>query len=360
MSGDNYFSGLLTAIDRAHFSVELESYIFEKGILADRLVDRLVAAAARGVRVRMIVDGWGSPGFARDYWQILKNARVRVRFFRVIPWIMKRLPGDPESFFYRLITRLRSVNRGLHRKFCLIDNTELWVGSFNISDVHLHETKGENAWKDIGVRVRGRELKYAKRAFQRAYRGWTALNWPARSPRLLLLNDSFLHKRRTRLEHIERMKNAQKRIWLSTPYFVPIGSVYRLLANRAKEGIDVRITIPDQNDVWIMKWMSAPLLKGLTKSGVKVFIFEPRFSHQKIFIADEWVCIGSTNLNHRSFLHDLEMDVVLTQTANKHRVIDEYEIDQKISVPFDNSDWARLPTWKRALSSAFNFLRYWS
>lgn len=359
-SGDEYFAGLLASMDEARVSIELETYIFEKGLLADRLVEKLIAAARRGLRVRLIVDGWGSPAFADDYWPRLKKAGVRVRFFRVIPWILRRFPGDPESFRQRLLARLRSANRGLHRKFCLIDGQELWVGSFNVSDVHLRETLGDQAWKDMGVCVRGRELKYAKRAFQRAYRGWAALSWPARSPKLLLLNDSFLHKRRTRLEHVERMTKARERIWLSTPYFVPIGQIYRLLERRAKEGLDVRITVPSQSDVWMMKWISTPLLRGLAQKGVKVFVFAPRFSHQKVFIADDWVCIGSTNLNHRSFLHDLEMDVVISDSKNRRRVIEGYESDQKLSLPFDLSDWAQLPPWKRVLSSIFMLLKYWS
>jgi cardiolipin synthase len=361
-TGDEYFAGLLTAIDHARISVEFESYIFEKGVLADRMVQKLIAAAERGIRVRLIIDGWGSPGFAHDYWPALKTAGIRVRFFRVVPWILRRLPGDPEGFWGRLFLRVRRLNRGLHRKFCLIDGSELWVGSFNVSDVHLRETAGEQAWKDIGVRVRGRELSHARRAFQRAYRGWRALNWPARSPKLLLLNDSFLHKRRTRLEHIDRLKAARRKIWLSTPYFVPVGHVYRLLARRAADGLDVRITVPRDSDVWLMKWVSTPLLRGLAGKGVKVFVYEPRFSHQKVFIADDWVCIGSTNINHRSFLHDLEMDVVITREENRKLVIEGYECDQKLSIPFDRSTWANPPAWERFLSKVFDWLKfnYWS
>src|SRR6185312_15711704 len=150
-TGDEYFAGLLKAIAAATFAIELESYIFEKGILADRMVAALIAAAQRGLRVRMIVDGWGSPGFAFDYWPMLKKAGVRVRFFRVSPWILRRLPGDPRGLFARLRWRWQQLNRGNHRKFCLIDHQELWVGSFNVSDVHLTEVRGADSWKDTGV-----------------------------------------------------------------------------------------------------------------------------------------------------------------------------------------------------------------
>lgn len=359
-AGDEYFAGLLRAISGAVQSIELETYIFDRGILAERLTAALIEARARGVDVRMIVDGLGSPGFVFDYWPRLRKAGVRVRFFRSYPWIFRRLPGDPASVTQRTILRLRQMNRGNHRKFCLIDAEEMWVGSFNISDVHLREVHGDLAWKDLGVCVRGRDLKYARRAFKRAWAGWAALNWPARSPKLLLLNDSFLHKRRTRRAHIARIRRASQRIWVATPYFVPIGPIIRLLGRRARQGLDVRLIIPAMNDVWIMEWMSVPILKSLAAKGVKIFVYQPRFSHQKLFIADDWISIGSTNLNHRSFLHDLEMDVVLTHEANKRRILDGFAEDQAQSLPFDSTAWASLPWWKRMVSSVFMLAKYWS
>jgi cardiolipin synthase A/B len=359
-NGDEYFAGLLSAIDVANHVIEFETYIYEKGVIGDRMADHLIRASQRGVRVRVIVDGWGSPGFVHDYWPAFKAAGIRVRFFRVTPWLMKRVPGDPKSFRRRIVHRWARANFGNHRKFCVIDKKELWAGSFNVSDVHLKEVNGDQAWKDAGVRVVGDDIRYAIRAFQRAFRGWRAINLPARSPKLLLLNDSYLHKRRARVQYIKRMRHAEKRIWISTPYFAPIGRVIRILRRQAKRGLDVRVMVPRKNDVWVMRWISIPILHALAKRGVKVFIYEPRFSHQKVLIADDWVCIGSTNLNHRSFLHDLEMDVVLTRDENRKRMIDGYVRDQGASEVFDTSDWADLPFWERILSSIFMWAKYWS
>jgi len=359
-SGDKYFAALLSALSEAKFSIEMESYIFLKGRLGDRVVNELTRAAQRGVKVRLIVDGFGSPTFQSDYLPELRKARVKVKFYRVIPWVLRRLPGDPHSFFPRLLARWRQMNRGNHRKFALIDQKVMYVGSFNVSDVHLQEVSGDEAWKDMGVRVSGRDLKYARRAFQRAFRGWTALNLPARSPKLLLLNDSFLHKRRTRHQHLYHLKTARERVWLATPYFVPIGSVFRRLVRQARRGVDVRIMLPKKSDIFFMNWISLPLVKELARKGVKVFVYKPRFSHQKLFIADDWMTLGSTNLNHRSFLHDLEMDVVISHEDNKKLLEQNYLRDLNASEPFDRSEWANLPIWQRLLSSVFILLRFWA
>jgi cardiolipin synthase len=274
--------------------------------------------------------------------------------------VLRRLPGDPEGFFSRVLRRLRNANRGNRRKFCLIDHNELWVGSFNISDVHLREVHGEEAWKDTGVRVRGKELNYALRAFNRAYHPLARLKWPASSPHLLLLNDSYLHKRKRRLQQMQKLKRARHRIWLATPYFVPVGSVFRTLVRAAKRGIDVRLIVPEKNDVWFMKLLSLPLLKSLSNNGVKIFIYGKRFSHQKLFIADDWIAIGSTNLNHRSFLHDLEMDVVITHPENKTRILDGYVKDQSTSRAFDESNWSHLSLSERIVGTILLLAKYWS
>ena len=142
-TGDEYFASLLSALSAAVSSIEIETYIFEKGLLADRMVAALIGAAQRGLRVRLIVDGWGSPAFAWDYWPQLRAAGVRVRFFRVSPWILRRLPGDPHGFWQRLLVRFRRVNRGNHRKFC----------------------SGRQ------FRAVGRKLQYQRRAFGRSARG---------------------------------------------------------------------------------------------------------------------------------------------------------------------------------------------
>lgn len=359
-TGDEYFTDLVASLKDARVSVELESYIFIKGVIADRVVEQLIAAAKRGVKVRLMVDGVGSPTFRWDYWPQLKAAGVRMKYYRAIPWVLSRLPGDPEGFFQRLLSRWRNMNRGNHRKFALIDKKIMFSGSFNISDVHVHEVSGKETWKDLGVRVEGKDLKYAHRAFQRAFRGWSALNLPARSPNLLLLNDSYLHKFRSRHQHLQHLKQARHRIWLATPYFVPIGSVYRRLVRQAKRGCDVRLIIPKKNDVFFMHWISLPLIKELARKGVKVFVYQPRFSHQKLFIADDWMCVGSTNLNHRSFLHDLEMDVVISHEENKAELERNYLLDQQASEPFDRSEWATLPFWQKVLASVFILLKYWA
>lgn len=344
LTGDEYFADMLAGVSSSQKCIEVETYIYEPGVLADRMADALVEAANRGVRVRMIVDVWGSPDFHHKYGKRLSDAGIGIKLFRQGP-------------FWK---GLRRINRGLHRKFTLIDDKTLWVGSFNVADVHLEEVYQHQAWKDVGARVEGPDVVYAKRSFDRTYSRWKKWRWPRRRSPIILINDSYLNQRHVRRYPIKLMRRAKCRIWISTPYFVPVGLILRTLVKRARSGIDVRIILPEQNDIWFMRWLSLPLLERLNKNGVKVFMYQPRFSHQKVLVVDDWMIIGSTNMNHRSFLHDLEMDILITHEENKKLLFNSLLIDQDRSLIFDTPTLFRLSWWQGWLSRVFSWLRYWS
>src|SRR5690606_31385704 len=133
-----------------------------------------------------------------------------------------------------------------------------------------------------------------------------------------------------------------------------------LLLKKKRQGVDVRIIVPKRNDVWITKWISYSYLFQLARKGVQVFEYEPRFLHSKIFTIDHWVIVGSSNLNHRSFLHDLELDVVLTHPQNKDEVVQQMISDMNESVPLNKDIWSAFPWWKRLLSRMLSVFSYWS
>lgn len=357
---DDYFRDLVANIDSARQSIEMETYIFERGVLAERMSAALIRAKHRGLRVRLLIDGVGSPNFVTDYDEQLRASGIEVQFYRIWPWIFRHLPGEPRGFWARVAYRFARLNKGNHRKMCLIDQKTLWVGSANISDVHLREVNGDKAWLDLGVCVEGDDVAIAKRAFDQAYRRGLAPRLKFRLPKLLTFNQTFFQKRRQRARQFQRLKNAKERIWIQTPYFVPLGRVMRRLRKKLKEGVDVRVLVPIQSDVWLIPWISFPYLHRLAMRGAKIYEFQPRFLHQKLYLVDDWICLGSTNLNHRSFLHDLEMDVVITHPENKRALEENFLQDVRNSRPFDDRVWSTFPIWKRLFYRLFAYFSYWS
>ncbi len=88
---------------------------------------------------------------------------------------------------------------------------------------------------------------------------------------------------------------------------------------------------------------------------MKVFEYQTNFVHQKLFLIDDWICLGSTNLNHRSFLHDLEIDVVISHPGNKLFLESQFLGDQAMSMPFNTQLWRAFPLWKKLLYKLISY-----
>jgi cardiolipin synthase len=156
-----------------------------------------------------------------------------------------------------------------------------------------------------------------------------------------------------------RIRNAQSRIWIQNPYFLPERGLMRALYRQAKRGIDVRVMIPEKNDQEVIRWMNYGILVKLLKSGASVWQFHPAFAHKKILLVDDQISVGSTNLNHRSFLHDLEVEVMLSHDDSHRAVENSFLEDQTHSSPLLLTDLERKPLWFRTLSRILFFFRYW-
>jgi cardiolipin synthase A/B len=339
---DTYFTDILQGLVRARASVRMEMYIFEPGILAGRIVNALVAASYRGVAVQLMVDRVGSPYFWREYGERLTEAGIQVRIFRSYRnWL--------------------SINRGNHRKTCLIDDEVAWIGSQNVDDRHLREVHGEKAWVDAGVRIRGPELDRLKQAFQATFMGTFLHQRPFRQSRdsLLLFNNSLVLRQSTKILRVRRLRKAKELIWLQTPYFVPIRRIYRALIRQARRGRDVRIIIPYNSDVPFLRPLTYSFFATLLKAGVKIYEFGPRFAHQKIYHIDGWTTVGTSNLNHRSFKHDFEVDVVITREENLRLLRERFLADQAQSRMVSMADLAKISIWQRVYSRILFFFRYW-
>lgn len=357
---DLYFADLINGIERARSTIRLETYIYEPGVLADRITAALIAAAHRGVSVRVLIDGLGSPAFWSEYGKSLRAAGAQVRLFRTWPWQLRWLE---EPFFKRAFEFLRRgwvINRGNHRKTCLIDEEVAWIGSMNVSDNHLREVKGDSAWLDVGVRIRGPELQRLRQAFQTAFKQNFLQSFYQSGKHLLLLNSSLVLRRTTKHHQLQRLRKATQRVWIQTPYFVPVPKIYRALIRAAKAGVDVRVIVPRTNDVPLVRHLSYAFFRTLLNSGVRIFEYGPRFAHQKVFLIDDWGSIGSTNLNHRSFKHDLEIDVVITLPDNRRGLLDKFLSEQRQSRELTIGHLDVLPLWRRWFSRTLLIFRYWT
>ncbi len=364
--GDSFFAALLEAVAATRRSIALEAYIFAWDVLGRRVAEALVEAAGRGVEVRVVVDSLGSLTSKGPLLRAFEGTGVQCRVYHQLPW--ERLPptsGRRPRSIRRLVA---DANRRNHRKFCVLDGDVAFMGGMNVWDVHLRAVHGDAAWADVGVRLRGSGVASLVAAFERiwptrmvldalARHGPTALRRSADHP-LVRLNDNLARRRRSYRQLLERLATARRRIWISTPYFVPTVALWRALRLAAARGVDVRILLPRHSDVFFMPWAARSLAASLLKAGVRVFEYLPSILHAKVTVVDGEVTLGSSNLNSRSLVHDLELDVDLTSENAREAVAEGFLAALARSREILPGD-AALPWWKRVLGRLLLTFRHW-
>ena len=169
------------------------------------------------------------------------------------------------------------------------------------------------------------------------------------------------HRRRILHKNLLRkITQAQLRIWITNAYFVPDNFLLRRLRDAAKSGVDVRILLPKNSDIMIMPWTSSTFYYNLLKSGVRIFEYLPSNLHAKTLIIDDWSSVGSSNLNHRSLLHDLEADINVRQASSKKILEDQFLTDLTQSKEITFNTWKQHRPWRqRIIGQLALYLKYW-
>lgn len=367
-SGDEYFQDLLTDISEAKSTITVEVYIFNDDELGHKIVEQLIVAHQRGVKVQVIVDGVGSYQFYSGLYRHFSEAQVPVKLFNPLPFLH---PFYGKLSFFRkfqiFAARATRLNQRNHRKIITIDEKILYTGSFNFTAEHtsLYSNK---AWKDMGVRVTGPGVRYGVLNFKRNWKFRDYLKYKRHMKSVLKvnwkqfplqLNHTLFMKRNFHENFLRRINKAEKRVWFTSPYFIPKRRVIKVLCRAAQRGVDVRLLLSKKSDVALFHSLQFFYYPYLIKSGVKVYHYAETVLHAKNYIIDDWMTIGSTNLNHRSLLHDLEVDMVIQNDANKELIIEHFLGCAREECRTTLEELKALPLRKRFLANLFFIFRYW-
>ncbi len=374
-SPTRWFSDMEAAIREAQHSVLLETYIFDDDAVGQKILGALQQAAKRGVSVRLMVDGFGAADWVNALGDSIFRLGFEVRVFHPLPSrIMKWSSGlwDPVSRGLQMLARL---NKRDHKKIVVVDGSRAWVSSWNVSASHFGE--GESGeWRDAGCVLSGDSVREVVAVFERC---WMQAFSPAR-PRLhgvirrinsviwrprmhpwraVLHTDAKRMRKHFRGEVFQRVASAKSKVWIATAYFVPVPKLVRSLLKAARQGADVRIMVPANSDVAVVPWVSRFFYRELMDGGVRIFEYLPSMLHAKVLIADEWLLMGSANMNFRSFFRDSEIGVVLSQVESRNALESQFLIDQGESREACCNPIGKVPLWQRMLGMFLFRFRFW-
>lgn len=328
----DWFTDQIADIDAAQTAINLQMYIFCLDDCGLAFLDALVRAASRGVKVRVIVDGIGSGDYIEQLRDALHAVGAEFRIYHPLPtqWASGRLEKKAGPLF-NFLRRLTFINKRNHSKLCLIDNEIGWVGSFNITNNYCDDLDADDIWQECGARVTGERIILLKQFFSAV---WTGDKRQLKADLFAMhpiTNWGHQLKVIRYLHTANQMHRAQTRIWIASAYFAPREKILKAITLAAERGIDVRIITPEKSDVKFFPLLTATYYADLIKRGARCFEYKNNMFHSKFMLIDDQVMIGSSNMNHRSSLHDIELDINLFSERGRAEVEREFLENQSHS-----------------------------
>jgi cardiolipin synthase len=293
-----FFDVLLARIAAARKTVHFETFLWKPGTLGQRVANAFMERARAGVTVRIMLDAQGSKTIEKDLVNRMREAGCKLKFFHK-----------------RSVYTLGVMNDRDHRKLCIVDGREAFVGGHCVTDDWLGDAEDHQHNSDVSVWLKGPIVHTVQGAFSE--------NWAGETGELFVGDEVFpvLHKAgdiaihaaflkpensapAVKILHHTALCLAREKIWIQNPYFIPKIEAIEALGAAVKRGVDVRVLMPatSGSDSPMVQHAGHRHFETMLKLGVRLFEYPHTLLHQKVMTVDGcWSAVGSTNFDDRSF-----------------------------------------------------------
>ena len=368
--GPATYQAMFAAMRKARDHINMETYIFEDDEVGQKFSDTLIEKQKQGVHVALIYDSVGSFSTPRTLFDRLREAGVQVVEFNPI----NPLEGKNKS----------APDHRDHRKLLIVDGRVAFVGGINVSSVYSSgsasvsrskprtDKNGKStAWRDTHVQIEGPVVAEYEKLF--------LATWESQKGEPLIGGDYFpkvaeagkdvVHAIGSAADEpysqiyvtlVSAINSAENYIYLTNAYFVPDPQLRGALKDAAARGVDVRIILPSHTDFWAVFHAGRSHYTELLEAGVRIYERQGALLHSKTALIDGvWSCIGSTNLDWRSFVHNNEIDAVILGDKFADQMHAMFEDDLKESRAIDLDTWKRRSLWLRTKEWSARLWEYW-
>jgi len=353
-NGDEIFPAMLAAIEGAEHTIDLLTFVYWKGEIGMRFAEALAARAREGVRVRVLLDAWGSRPISRALTDLMETAGVRVRWFRPLHRLE---PGK--------------MNHRTHRKVMVVDEATGFTGGVGIADEWTGDARDETEWRDTHFRVGGPAVDGLRAAF---LDNWAETELqlfedgvdrfpqqpkPGRSVVQCVRGESEAGWSDVSMLLLTLLQLAERRVRITTAYFVPDEELCERLCAAAARGVEVDILLPGPHaDKRFVQLGSEAVYGPLLEAGVRIWNFQPSMLHAKVLTVDGLVAsVGSANFNARSTELDEEVNLVVLDPDLAETLDGHFDDDLERSVLIDRDRWEDRPLGQPVLEKIVTPLR---
>ncbi|MHC5353595.1 cardiolipin synthase [Myroides sp. LJL115] len=354
-NGESFFEALLQDLKHAKQHIHIEYYIFDNSQVGHQIADILVDKIKQGVEVRFIYDDFGSRSIRKSIAKRLRKAGGHVFPFNKV-------------ILLALANRLNYRN---HRKIVVIDGYIGYTGGINISDRYDNRMNQKNDffWRDTHMKITGSGVYGLQYVF--------LTDWNFCSKESITFNSKYFPSIQDLdlpilplqvlasgpdsdvpsilYSVIEAISQAKEEVLITTPYYIPDESLQLVIKMAALSGKKVKMILPGITDSLIVKWASESYFQELLENGVEIYLYKKGFIHAKTIVTDQDICcVGTCNLDHRSFDLNFEVNVYAYDPSLAQQMRQMFYRDCQDSLKLDIQRWNKRSSWQRLKN---NFIR---
>ncbi len=303
IDGDATFESILEGISSSQSYILFQFFSVSPDRIGNQVKDALIVKAKEGIRVYFLYDEVGSHTLTKSYINDLRQAGVEVYAFNTRKGISNRF----------------QINFRNHRKVVVCDGKFAWIGGHNVGDEYLGRNPKFGHWRDTHIRIEGPAVLPIQYSFIQDWFWasnvklkdvvWVPTSSSSSDKKMLIIPSSPADKLETAaLMFHHAINSAQKRIWITSPYFVPDDAIMSALQLAGLRGVDVRILIPDKPDHLLVFLAAYTYFEDAAQTGVRFFRYTDGFLHQKVMLIDDHIAsVGTANFDNRSFRLNFEI-----------------------------------------------------
>jgi len=358
-NGVPIFPAMIEAVDAATQSVDMVTFVYWSGHIADRFAQALSGAASRGCRVRVMIDALGGRKLDPDVISTMTDAGCEVRWYR--PLTDDKIP------------QVNGANNRTHRKVLICDRSIGFIGGVGIADEWDGDARNADEWRDTHLRVRGPAVAGLQGAF---IDNWADHNRsgldPVSEPTVDLtpVGDSTCMIIRAAAETgssdmwrlmMTMIACAERRVRIASAYFNPGEQLADTLVAAVERGVDVEIMLPGAHaDKRFIQIAGEATYERLLEAGVSIRTYEVSMMHAKVMTVDGCLAsVGSANFNQRSLRHDDEANIVLFDPNVVDILDSDLDNDRENTILLDPERWSERGLLQRVVERVSETVQHW-